>query len=426
MHLVLIGLSHKTAPVEVREKLAFPEDRIDEALQNLTSEPSIDEAVILSTCNRTEIYTLANDPHKAPDEITGFFADFHNMAPNDLNGYLYKKRELEVAEHAFMVSASLDSMIIGEGQILGQVKQAYGRSLECRTAGRVLNRLFKEALTLGKKVRTDTDIGESAVSISYAAVELAKRLFGELTNKSVLLVGAGKMSELTAKHLASNGIQRVLVTNRTFQRAEEMAQKFDGEALPFDQLSSSLAQADIIISSTGAPGIVIPKDQMVEAMRERRNKPVFLIDIAVPRDIDPEINNLYNAYLYDIDDLQGVVETNLAERQKEAEKALGMINENLASFSKWTATLEVVPTITALRNKADQIRQGELKKAVAMLGNNVDQSQVDTMNAMAQAIINKLLHEPTVKIKELAGEKKGYAYTESLKELFSLKTKEKD
>lgn len=425
MHLVLVGLSHKTAPVEVREKLAFPEDKIDEALIDLMCRPSIEEAVILSTCNRTEIYTLSNDPEKAPDDIIEFFADFHNMNVGDLNGYLYKKMKLEVAEHAFLVSSSLDSMIIGEAQILGQVKQAYGRSLECRTAGRVLNRLFKEALTLGKKVRTDTDIGESAVSISYAAVELAKRLFGELTHKSVLLVGAGKMSELTAKHLASNGIEKVLVTNRTFERAEEMAEKFDGEALPFNQLASSLAQADIIISSTGAPGIVIRKEQMIEAMRERKNRPVFLIDIAVPRDIDPDINNLYNAYLYDIDDLQGVVETNMAERQKEAEKAQAMISDNMKNFSKWTATLEVVPTITALRHKADMIRQKELKKAVSMLG-NVDQAQVDTINAMAQAIINKLLHEPTVKIKELAGEKKGHAYTESLKELFSLKTKEND
>lgn len=425
MHLVLIGLSHKTAPVEVREKLAFPEDRIDEALLNLTSKPSVDEAVILSTCNRTEIYTLASDPEKASEDIISFFADFHNMPATELNGYLYTKLGLDVAKHAFSVSSSLDSMIIGEGQILGQVKQAYGKSLQRKTTGRVLNRLFKEALTIGKKVRTDTDIGESAVSISYAAVELAKRLFGELNNKTVLLVGAGKMSELTAKHLTSSGIQNVLVTNRTFQRAEEMAQKFDGEALPFDQLTKSLALADIIISSTGATQVVITKEQMADAMRKRKNRPVFLIDIAVPRDIDPEINNLYNAYLYDIDDLQGVVQTNLSERQKEARKAHDMIDDNLQSFNKWTATLEVVPTITALRQKADLIRQKELAKAVSMLG-EIDQSQIDTMNAMAQAIINKLLHEPTIKIKECAGEKEGRAYIKSISELFSLKTKEKN
>lgn len=417
--LVLVGLSHKTAPVEIREKLVFPSDKLTNALNRLVSKPSIGEAVILSTCNRTEIYAFTEKTDEALSEIKRFISEYHGISLANLNGYLYEKSSLEVAKHIFMVASSLDSMIIGEAQILGQTKEAYCKSLECGTAGMVLNRLFKNAISIGKSVRASTSIGESAVSISYAAVELAKRLFDDLSNKAILLIGAGEMGELTAKHLISNGVKKVFVTNRTLQRAIELGEMFNGEALPFEELAKSLSLADIIITSTGAPGYVIKKSMMSDAMKIRRNKPVFLIDIAVPRDVEPEVNKLYNAYLYDIDDLQGVVETNMDERQKEAEKAYAIIEQNIEDFYRWTAMLDVVPAITALKQKAENIKNKELKKAISIL-NGIDESQIEIMDAMAQAMINKLLHSPIVKMKELAAEKNGSIDVEFVEELFDL------
>lgn len=419
MGLVLVGISHKTAPVEIREKLVFSLDKLDQALNKLTSKPNISEAIILSTCNRTEIYAFVENTNSAPDEIKKFITEYHNITPANLNGYLYEKTLLDVVKHIFTVVSSLDSMIIGEAQILGQVKESYCKSLECNTAGLILNHLFKSALSIGKKVRAGTSIGESAVSISYAAIELAKGLFGDLSNKVVLLIGAGEMGELTAKHLVSNGVKNVLVTNRTLERAVELSSKFNGDALPFEELTNNLSLADIIITSTGAPGYVVRKDMMAEAMKMRKNKPVFLIDIAVPRDVDPEINKLYNAYLYDIDDLQAVVETNMTERQKEAGKVHIMIEQDVDDFRKWMATLDVVPTITVLKQKAEKIKQNELKKAMSML-NGIDKSQVEIIDAMAQAIINKLLHQPIIKMKELASEKNHSISTDYVKELFGL------
>ncbi len=303
MHIVVAGLSHKTAPVEVREKLSFGENRLEEALHHLVAHEHLSEAVIISTCNRTEVYLV------------------------------------------YRVVSSLDSMVVGEAQILGQVKSAYSHAFEAGVTNVVLNRLFRQALSVGKKVRTETEIGESAVSISYAAVELAKKVFEDLEGRVVMVIGAGEMSELTAMHLVESGASSVLVSNRTFERAVEIAKRFGGKAVKFDAMLNHMVDADIVISSTGAPHFVLKREDVALIMHRRRGKPIFFIDIAVPRDIDPEVNKLDNAYLYDIDDLQAVVNTNIAERDREGQRAELIIDKEVEDFAAWLNSLEVVPTI---------------------------------------------------------------------------------
>ena len=313
MHLTLVGLSHKTAPVEIREKLTFPANRQDEALALLTSNPDVSEAVIISTCNRTEIYAVTTTQTDGPSTIIDFVADYHGLDRDELAHSLYIR---EVIRHLFRVVASLDSMVLGEAQILGQVKEAYEHSFNNGASGRVFNKLFRQSFEVGKRVRTETEIGEHAVSISYAAVELAKKVFDTLEGRTILVLGAGKMSELTAKSLVCNGVGKVLVANRTFARAEELATRFDGEAIPYEDLFTRMGEADIVISSTAATGYVVTKEDVASARRGRKNSPLFLIDIALPRDIDPEVNDLSDVYLYNIDDLSGVVSANLEEHRR--------------------------------------------------------------------------------------------------------------
>ena len=416
---MVVGLSHKTAPVEFREKLTFPPEVQEEALTRATNYPHVKEAVILSTCNRTEVYSVVADPVKGMDQISDLLATFHELDEVSLRPHLYRVDSTDAIRHLFRVSSSLDSMIIGEAQILGQVKEAYAYAVDCGATGNAMNRLFREALAVGKKVRTETEIGENAVSVSYAAVELAKSVFGSLDGRTVLIVGAGKMSELTARHLTSNGASKVIVASRTFARAHELAEKIGGQAVEFEKALDYLAQADIVISSTAAPRPIITREGMSKAMAARRNRPIFLIDIAVPRDIEPAVNELYNCYLYDIDDLQHVVDSNVAQREKEAAKAEVIIERAVEDFVQWIASLEVVPTIAALKKKAQLICEMELEKALPRLG-EIDDRQRNTINALTSGIINKLLHEPIVRIKELSGDKQGYVYTESLRELFGL------
>ena len=349
MHIIVSGLSHKTAPVEIREALTFPEHGLGEALNTLTSYPHINEGVILSTCNRTEIYAVAADIDSGRQNIISFLEDCHGLKDCSIEDYLYFHDSLAAVNHLFRVVSSLDSMVVGEAQILGQAKDAYASAFDAQTTNLVLNRLFRQAFAVGKRVRTETDIGENAVSISYAAVQLAKKVFSDLTGKSVMIVGAGKMSELTAKHLLANGVSDVIITNRSFDRAVDMAKVFKGRAVEFDHLVDEMAGADIVISSTGAPDFVINKEDMKAVMAKRRHRPIFLIDIAVPRDIDPDANNVDNVYVYDIDDLQSVVESNLAERSREAKGAEKIIKAEIQDFLAWQSSLEVVPTIAELR-----------------------------------------------------------------------------
>ncbi|MBE0446840.1 MAG: glutamyl-tRNA reductase [Actinobacteria bacterium] len=419
MHVIVAGLSHKTAPVEIREKVTFPEQALSDSLHALIGYPYTNEAVILSTCNRMEIYVVASDPDNGRDNIIQFISDYHQLNRNELVNYLYFHEGTSAIHHLFRVSSSLDSMVIGEAQILGQVKNAYNAAFESDTTATILNRLFRHALLVGKRVRTETEIGESAVSISYAAVELAKKVFETLSGRTVMLIGAGEMIELTATHLVSNGVNKVIVTNRTFERAEALAQKFNGMAVRFNDFIDHMVHADIIISSTGAPHQVVSKSQVTHVMHKRRNRPIFFIDIAVPRDIDPDVANLYNVFAYDIDDLDSVVQTNLEERKKAAEIAEEIVENEVYSFSSWLSCLEITPTIASLKRRAEQIRKQELEKHLRKLP-NLTESEMNTLNSLTNAIINKILHKPIIKAKECVNRKDGYLYVESLRVLFGL------
>ncbi|MDP3013201.1 MAG: glutamyl-tRNA reductase, partial [Candidatus Subteraquimicrobiales bacterium] len=353
MLLLLVGLSHKTAPVEIREKIAFSENKLVGALNSLLKYDTISEAVIISTCNRSEIYVATNDIDKGKKNVIDFLSSYHGLKPKEITDFLYFKIALDVVYHLFRVASSLDSMVVGEAQILGQVKEAYTRAFEAGATNVILNRLFRHAFSVGKRVRTETEIGESAVSISYAAVELAKKVFENLEGKTIMIIGAGKMSELTAKHLLASGVTSVIVSNRTYDKATELAKQFNGRAVRFDEYINYMVEADIVISSTGAPHYVIKKEDVVKVMQLRKHKPIFFIDIAVPRDVEPEVNNVYNAYLYDIDDLESVVEVNILERKREAEKSETIVNAEVEDFFAWLNVLEVAPTIAALKEMAE-------------------------------------------------------------------------
>jgi glutamyl-tRNA reductase len=418
MHLTLVGLSHKTAPVEIREKLTFPANIQEDALATLTSGPAVIEAVIVSTCNRTEIYAVTAADVDGPGAIIDFMADYHGLDRHDLVRYLYISEGEAVVRHLFRVVASLDSMVLGEAQILGQVKEAYEHGFRNQATGRIFNKLFRQSFEVGKRVRTETEIGENAVSISYAAVELAKRVFETLEGRCVLILGAGKMSELTAKNLVGNGVSRTLVANRTYERAVELAERFEGEPIAYEDLFTRMREADIVISSTAATEYVITKELLAPAVHRRRD-PLFLIDIALPRDIDPSCAGLSDVYLYNIDDLNGVVSANLEERMREAERAEVIVEEEMAEFERWLDSMEVVPTVAAMRAKAEAVRAAELDKAMKRLG-GLSEKELQCVEMLTQSIINKMLHGPTERLKQVSAEKYGVGYIEAARYLYGL------
>ncbi len=399
MSILVLGLNHKTANVNIREKLAFNGDKLNEGIFALKGLPEIDEAAILSTCNRVEIYTLAKDSTNSAEAIKDFLSKYHSINRDELEKPLYFFSGSDAVRHVFRVASSLDSMIIGEPQILGQLKDAFDFALNKKTTGVILNKLMKNAISTAKRVRTETRIAENAVSISFAAVELARKIFKELSGKSFMLLGAGEMAELAARHLVSNGVKDVKVANRTFERGCELAQDFNGRAVRFEDLLTELVSTDIVICSTGASDYVLKKEHMQKIMKERRHKPVFLIDISVPRNIDPDINNIDNVYLYNIDDIQEVVDTNILERKKEAEKAAKIVDEEVEKFTKWMASLDSVPTIVALREKAEEIKNEELEKFKNKFP-DIDADKMKAVEYVATSIINKLIHPPMVALKE--------------------------
>ncbi len=424
MKIIVVGLSHKTAPVHIREKVAFPPDKMEEPLRQLLELPSISEALIVSTCNRVELYAVSRQPEAAIIELKKFLADFHSLDSSALSEHLYNFEGTEAIRHVLRVSASLDSMVIGEPQILGQIKTAYGYACEHKTAGVILNRFLRKAFSTAKRVRTETEIASNAVSVSFAAVELARKIFNSLENKTVMLIGAGEMCELAAKHFINNGVSKVLVTNRTFSRAEKLAEEFNGTAVTFENFREQLHRADIVLSSTGAPDYVLGAKKLKEVCKLRRYKPMFLIDIAVPRDIDPAANKLDGIYLYDVDDLQGVVQANLKERQKEAAKAELIVEAEVEQFCSWLATLEVTPTIVALRRKIEQIRQAELEKTLSGL-NGLDDKQRKAIESMTSAMVNKILHQPTHILKQTSNGGDSNCYLDAVRTLFNLTDIEK-
>jgi glutamyl-tRNA reductase len=421
MNIIVVGLSHKTAAVEVREKVAFAPTQMEKPLRAVVSLPDITEAVIVSTCNRVEIYATTRDVAGGMARIKRFLADYHGIPLEMLEGHLYSYHGEEATRHVFRVASSLDSMVVGEPQILGQIKTSYGYAAEFKSSGIILNRFLHKAFSVAKRVRTETKIASSAVSVAFAAVELAKKIFGELSDKTVLLIGAGEMCELAAKHFINTGVRGVMVTNRTFERAEKLAQEFDGKAINYEDLFDHLHKADIILSSTGAPHFIIHDKDVTEVIRRRKMKPMFFIDIAVPRDIDPKVNDVENVYLYTVDDLNGVVATNLEQRKIEAAKAEAIVEQEIGQFFKWLSSLEVTPTIVAWRRHFDEIRKAELAKTVANWKNMPPDAE-KRLEALTNAFMNKLLHQPTSVLKKSEQGNRNDLYVDALRHLFDLET----
>ena len=398
MHdIVLLGINHKTAPVELRECIAFTADESNDALSALRRMDSVREALLYSTCNRVELLMVTDRVESAVAAAKRYIAEFNKVPLADFERSLYVHTNDDAVRHLFRVTASLDSMIVGEPQILGQIKEAYRGAAAAKTARVILNRLMHRAFFVAKRIRTETGIGDRAVSVSYAAVELGRKIFGELTGKRVLLIGAGEMAELAVEHLIRHRVGETLVANRTFEKGLELARRFNGKAVRFEEIPEQLKHVDIILSSTGAPGFVITRDQVKPVIRARRNRPLFFIDIAVPRDVDPEINRLDNSYVYDVDDLKGVVEENLGDRQKEAVKGERIIDEAVIRFREWRESLDVVPTIVALRKRLECLAEAEIKRTVQ--GQGLSAADAEALQRMMAAFINKALHEPTVFLK---------------------------
>lgn len=419
MLIATVGVNHRTAPVEVREKLSFPNHNVLENLRQLYEQPGIEGCVIISTCNRTEIYVTVADLDEGINIVWNYLCKYSGLGISEIKNYTFSYTQNDAIMHLFRVSAGLDSMILGETQILGQVREAYENSLKAKTSNTILNTLFKQAIVVGKRVRTETGIDKNAVSVSYAAVELAKQKFGDLNGRSVLVVGAGKMSELTAKHLVANGVTGVIVSNRSYDRAVQLAEKFNGQAVNFAELYKHMKYADIVISSTAARHYVIRYVDILALLNIVPGKKIMLIDIAVPRDIDPMIGKLPGVSLYDIDDLQSVVDSNLEERRKAAILAEDIIEEELEEFMKWLSIQYVVPTITAFREMAEEIKQKELTRAYNRLGELTDRER-KVISSMANSIVKQLTHFPTVRLKEYALTNEAHIYTEVLQNLFAL------
>ncbi|WP_455370702.1 glutamyl-tRNA reductase [Petrachloros mirabilis] len=420
MHIVVVGLSHKTAPVEIREKLAVPESRLGEALTRLCSYPGVKEGILLSTCNRVEVYAVVEDLELGYGRIQEFLADAHmSLSSEQLTPHLYWQTGDRAVTHLFRVASSLDSMIVGESQILGQLKDAFETALTHKSTGLILNKVVKKAISVAKRVRTDTKIAETAVSVSYAAVELAKKIFSDLRDKTVLLIGAGEMAKLAARHFIANGVRHVRVTTRTPQHGLELANRFNGTAVPFEQFRDEMATADIVLVSTGAARYLVNSDDVLRAVKQRMNRPIFLIDISVPRNIDPSVRHIDNAFLFDIDDLKFRVEQNRGERLQEAEKAERMVVEEVAIVRQWMQSLEVTPTIVALKNKAEDIKRNEVEKAMGRLAHLSPQERA-LVEGMASSIVNKLIHNTMVTLKTEVTSAEGAAFVEAARRFFNL------
>jgi glutamyl-tRNA reductase len=406
MQIILIGLNHKSAPIHIREKLAFTKDDTRQAMKELMQTSFFLEMCIFSTCNRVELLVISDlteeiVKHKVMNKWLEYLSNHRDIDTQDLHSLFYVHQNLNAIRHVFRVASSLDSMIIGEPQILGQIKESYRQAVRKKTAGVIINRLLHRTFSVAKRVRSETGIGDHAVSISYAAIELGRKIFGTLRNKPVMLIGAGEMAELAVDHLIRQHAGTIYVVNRTFERGMQLASRYKGAAIRFEELLDQLVNVDIVISSTGASACILTKTQMKKVMKRRKQRPIFFIDIAVPRDIDPDINQLENAYLYDIDDLQDVIDINVNQRKKEALRAERIIDEAVVRFEEWLNNLDIVPTIKALRQKIEDITRFEIQKTCQSLQNEKIEQLHPALERMGNAILNKVLHDP---IKFLKGE----------------------
>jgi glutamyl-tRNA reductase len=419
MKLLVTGVSHKTAPVEVRECLAFREEALPAALADLKRRDGVAEALILSTCNRVEVTVTTEDSADPRAIVDSFLADHKAVSPHTIGPHLYRLEGRDAIHHLFRVAASLDSMVVGEPQILGQLKAAYAAAKDSGAVCGWLEGLLTRAFSVAKRVRSETGIGQMAVSVSYAAVELARKIFGSLANRTVMIAGAGKMSELAARHLRSSGASHVFVTNRTHERAIEMAALFQGTPVEYTRFVAMLPEVDILIASSGAPHYILHKDEMQRVIAARRNRPVFLIDIAVPRNIEPSVNEIDNVFLYDIDDLQEVVNANLRERLKAAERAESLVAEEVERTMARLKVAEVTPTIVGLQEQLEQIRAGEIEKARRKYGPFTPE-QEQAIEALTRGIVNKIAHGPISEIRNHAGHPEGAHVVAAIRKAFHL------
>jgi glutamyl-tRNA reductase len=418
IEILLIGLNHKTAPVEIRECIGFAGDESDQALHDLHALEAVHEVLLVSTCNRVEVLLTTPAKDEAVRQVVDFLSEMNNIPVTDFEDKLYQHVGDDAVRHIFRVAASLDSMVVGEPQILGQIKEAYRTAATKRTSGVILNRLLHKTFLVAKRIRTETGIGDHAVSISYAAIELARKIFGDLEGRKVLLIGAGEMAELAVEHLIRNRADEILVANRTFERGLALARRFNGRAIRFEEITDGLEAVDIVISSTGAADYVIRRDQVRGVMRRRRNRSLFFIDIAVPRDIDPEINRLNNIYVYDIDDLKGVIEENIEDRQRAALKGERLVDEAVIRFRQWYQSLDVVPTIVGLRRKFEQVIRAEVTRTCP--GGHTQGVAEDALNKMVNALVNKILHDPTTILKREEGHGNKAQLLAATRKLFKL------
>src|SRR5215469_2648379 len=420
MKLQLLGVNHKTAPVEVRERLAIPEWRLEEATRKLLEHPGVEECVVFSTCNRVE-FAVSSESGDA--DLHGFIREYLSTDVSQIREHLYERRDDDVVRHIFRVAASLDSMIVGEPQILGQVKQSYAIGKAVGSVQSNLDLLLSRAFSVAKRVRTETQIGSSAVSVASVAVELAKKIFGSLQGRSVYVVGAGKMSELAARHLRSHGAGTIFVSNRTHDRALQMADRVGGSAIHFDQLYNTADQADIVITSTGAPHAIFRREHGEMFMHRRKNRPMFFIDIAVPRDVDAQMSHIDGIFVYDIDDLQQVVEANVSDRGREAERAEQLIEEEVVRFQRRVQSLDAVPTIVALQRRMEQIRRAELERLRGRLG-KLSPEQESQIENLTRSIVNKILHTPISTLKSFSGSDQLASTAELLRGLFGIESED--
>jgi len=419
MYVLLAGLNHRTAPVTIREKFAFCGTSLDTSYDYFKNQAEIAGTVILATCNRTEIYVTTRDIPSGLKVLKDFMSSYSGMTEQDLEQFLYQPNCYDAISHLFRVAAGLDSMILGESQILGQVKEAYQAAVKAGASDGVLNSLFQKAIFIGKKVRTETCINQQPLSVPSAAVELARKILGNLQGKTVMVIGAGEMGELTTRSLLDNGVQSVIVSNRSYDRAVSMAQTFNGRAVRFDLLAQEMDKADIVISCTAASHYVIREDNCGHVLKSRQGKNIIMIDIAVPRDIDPVLNEYEGVFIYDIDDLHNVIDANELSKQKAIRQAELIIASELSEFNDWMKSLYVVPVIRALKSRGEEIKQNELRRAFNRLG-KVSEHEVKVISSLANAIVNQLLHLPIVNMKELAGSNQGHLYAEVVKKLFAL------
>ena len=419
MHLFLVGVSHRTAPVELREKLDFSSRDVGAAVEVLVTRSSAAESVVLSTCNRSEIYIASSDAEQARQEIVAFLSEYHQLPRDAFMPHLFAHRDMAAARHLFRVAAGLDSLVIGEPQILGQVKEAFQAAAERHCTGPLLTKTFQWAFGVGKRVRTETGLGEGAVSVSFAAVALARKIFGRLEGRRVLVVGAGEISALTAQHLRSQGVEEIVITSRTAAHADALAAQVSGRTVPWAQMRRAIAGADIVLTATGSQRPIITREDVQAVTGRRRTEPLFIIDVAVPRDVDPSVSEIEQVFLYNVDDLQGIVQENLERRGAEIAQAEAIVAEEVARFTVWQRSRRAIPTVVALRQRFDDIRRAELQRLEPRLSGLPADARA-RVEDVTRLIVEKLLLEPTEQLKALPDEETQAAYTEAVNRLFRL------